>query len=152
MHKKTLWTQSGMDSVKDVDLLVTGWIRKYEEDHEIEIPDALKLLIFLYFPKIIDYQGKFTVHNVNHRISLITEYKIEGWRTAKCDIPLPVSIDGNNTSHQSINNMVYRWKVRLGGKINVGCEDHYMIGVISDRTQDLFTYPGEGLIDSYGIT
>ena len=68
-----------MDSAESVELLLTGWIRRYEQDYRTELPDALKSIIFLYFPMIIEYKGKFTKETVNKRIQLINEYKIRNY-------------------------------------------------------------------------
>ena len=139
-----------MDSVEAIELTIIGWIKKCEKDLDIIIPDSLRLVIFLYFPKVIRYKGRFLQTNCGSMMNTVSKDKITGYRSAKLDIPLPISIN-TNEFNKSLQNIAYRWKVRTTWN-SVMCCDYCMVGVVSNRCTDLHQYAGGMLQDSYGIS
>eukprot|EP01084_Bolivina_argentea_P020069 37352_1 len=140
-----------MSDVKRFELIVFGYARIHEIKCNVIIPKALKTLLLVYYPTIINYEGKFLKENAGSAIKILNGYKFTGYRSVKLDIPLPVSMNDNSI----IDDIIYRWKAKINngdGDIILSTCAAYIFGVVSNRCVDFHAYPNIDLVDAYGIS
>ena len=129
------------------ELLTTGYVREVEDEYTTIVPDGIKKLILAYYPKKINYIGKFLAENAAPHIKIQSDQlSFNGFRSAKLDQPLPASVTGTSIS------IVYRW--RAVNEAPHG-DDAVIFGVVSNRCigKDFEAYPWESeLIDARGIS
>ena len=132
---------------------IFGHIRELEDKYKIVVPNEIKTLILKYYPKKINYIGKFLKDNASGCISIKSDQlSFEGYRSAKLDQSLPTSLEFENIS------MIYRWRaVNLAR--HSGFPTAVIFGVVSNRCTKFHAYPDPSLVggdqtlkDAYGIS
>eukprot|EP01084_Bolivina_argentea_P073327 133056_1 len=133
-------------------LFMYGYIRALHKKTKLHIPDALRHLIFKFYPNIIQYDGIFITKNCGIHISIINKHEISGYFSAKLNKPLPIKMN-----ESIIDNIKYKWKLQITG--NIDRENWYFIGVVSNRCTNFSTWNrinsthmSGSLTDAYGIT
>ena len=125
-------------------LIIMGFLRQTEDGYSIIVPDGIKQLILNYYPKKINYVGKFLRENAGIMIQIQpNQISFNGYRAAKLDQPLPISLEYKNIS------MIYRWRA-----VNEApyCGHGVIFGVVSNRCKDFHDYPFLTLKDAFGIS
>ena len=135
-----------MSSVCKFEIAIMGYLRELENKYWFTVPNDVKIVILAYYPIKINYIGKFTKENVGRCIKIQSDQlSFHGYRSAKLNAPLPISLKDNITS------MIYRWRA-----VNEDEKDpaHYAVifGVVSNRCIDFHEYPYSNLVDAYGIS
>ena len=126
-------------------IVISGYIRETEDKLSLIVPDGIKKLILDFYPKKINYVGIFLKENAGHRIEIQQDQlSFNGYRAAKLDKPLPISLDNKDSS------IIFRWRA----VIEAMCEgsDAVIFGVVSNRCDKFHAYPYGQLKDQWGIS
>ena len=135
-----------MSSEIKFEVAIMGYIRELEDQYTFVVPDGIKKLILEYYPKKINYIGKFLEANAGHMIRIQRDQlSFDGYRAAKLDEPLPTLLEKGNTS------MIYRWRAVIEATCG-GSLDAVIFGVVSNRCKKFHAYPYIDLLDGYGIS
>ena len=136
------------DNLQNYERLITGYIRGIEEKCKLDIPSEIQKIILMFYPKIIDYVGIFKEENAGDCITILDDYKIDGFESAKLNVGLPVR------SQNKHFNTIYRWRAIYNAERmpEFACPEAVIFGVVSNRCKDLDGYADLSLIDAYGIS
>ena len=131
-----------MEVENQYDLIIIGFVRELESMYDLNVPDGIKQLILLFYPKIINYAGRFMKKNAGRMIEIIDDFCFKGFRAAKLNKRLPIELENTNLS------TTYRWRARYetASKNNF---DAVIFGVVSNRCTEFHAYPDTDLIDAY---
>ena len=134
-----------MSTVLKYETAIMGYICELEDEYAFNVPNGIKKLIIEYYPKKINYIGKFLKENAGQYIKIESDQlSFDGYRAAKLDQPLPISLEYKNMS------ITYRWRAVC----ECSCEgslDAVIFGVVSNRCTRFHAYPYSDLKDGYGI-
>ena len=127
------------------EIIIIGYIRELEDEHSFNVPDEIKKLILVFYPNVINYVGVFLTENAGHRIKIqANKLSFHGYRSAKLDQPLPISLDNDKIS------MIFKWRAVIDAKCY--SSDAIIFGVTSNRCHNFHGYPFGSLMDPYGIS
>ena len=135
-------------------LCVEGYIRVYlytQAKYDKEIPNELIDIIILLCGQFeINYVGHFSKENASYYGIKIQSDKltIRGYRSAKLDQPLPVSLKNKNIKQ------TWRWRAKTSKKniINSQYCEYLIFGVVSNQCSNFEDFPCKSLVDTYGIS
>ena len=133
-----------MSKGEEFELIIKGYVHQLETEYRFIIPEEIIMIIMHYYPKKINYIGKFLQANGADYIKIQQDQlSFTGYMSIKLDQPLPTSLQSKSMS------VVYRWRA-LATKNIRGAS--VIFGVVSNRCYNFHAYPHVFLLDAYGIS
>ena len=120
---RSLNRQPGNKFIEDnPETLLSEYLQKFETQYRCLIPNGIKKIIIDYYPRKINYVGKFLKENSKGVKIRSDQLAIIGAGSARLDQPLPTTLEPGNSS------IVYRWRAMAIGD---GLEQDVVYGVVN---------------------
>ena len=120
-------------SIQDFMKIVNGYVRESENAYRFIVPNGIQKIITAYYPKKINYVGKFLKQNAEIDVQIQSDQlSFTGFKIARLNEPLPTSMECKEMS------LIYRWRAKFCRRGRVGRLQSVIFGITTEDQNDAF--------------